>query len=123
MGIGHRIYKALDPRAIILKRHAEALARSSGNLKWYEIASKLDDQARADQYFIERKLYANVDYYSAIVLYTLDLDIDMFPPLFAMSRIAGWTTHVLEQMGGRLIRPDVNYIGPTDLAWKPINER
>jgi citrate synthase len=123
MGIGHRIYKALDPRATILKEQARALAKSSGNEKWFQIAEQLDDLARSDEYFIQRKLYANVDYYSAIVLYTLNLDIDMFPPLFAMARIAGWSAHIIEQMGGRLIRPDVNYTGAIDLEWKPLAER
>jgi citrate synthase len=123
MGIGHRVYKATDPRAAILKRHAEALAGSSGNTKWFEIASKLDDTARADPYFIERKLFANVDYYSAIVLYTLDIDLDMFTPLFAMSRIVGWTAHIIEQMGGRLIRPSANYVGPMDIEWVPVDQR
>jgi citrate synthase len=124
MGIGHRIYKALDPRAAILEQHAEALAKSSGNTKWFEIAKKLAETARADQYFIERKLYPNVDYYSAILLYTIDLDVDMFPPLFAMSRIAGWTAHIIEQYANnRLIRPDVTYIGPMGLQWVPVDQR
>lgn len=123
MGIGHRVYKANDPRAGILKHHAEALAKSSGNSKWYDIAVKLEETARADDYFIDRNLYPNVDYYSAIVLYTLDLDIDMFTPLFAMARIAGWAAHVIDQMGGRLIRPTANYVGPEDLTWTPIDER
>ncbi|MDX1993127.1 MAG: citrate/2-methylcitrate synthase [bacterium] len=123
MGIGHAIYKALDPRAIILKEKARELAQSSGNLKWFQVAEKLDDTARADQHFIERRLYANVDYYSAIVLYTINLDIDMFTPLFAMARIAGWSAHVIEQMGGKLIRPDVNYVGAMDLPWTPVDQR
>lgn len=123
MGIGHRVYKANDPRAGVLKHHAEALAKSSGNSKWFDIAVKLDETARADDYFISRNLYPNVDYYSAIVLYTLDLDIDMFTPLFAMSRIAGWSAHVIAQMSGRLIRPKANYVGPEDLTWIPLGER
>lgn len=124
MGIGHRIYKALDPRAGVLKDRAEALARSSGNGKWFDIADQLDKRARADQYFIDRNLYANVDYYSAIVLYTLHLDIDMFTPMFAMSRIAGWTSHIMEQWSSnRLMRPDVLYTGPLDLPWKSVDER
>ncbi|MCS6836777.1 MAG: citrate synthase [Anaerolineae bacterium] len=123
MGIGHRIYKALDPRAQILRDKAKAMAEASGNMKWFLIADNLAQLARADQYFIERKLYPNVDYYSAIVLYTIGLDIDMFTPLFAMSRIAGWSANVIEQMGGRLIRPDANYVGPMGLKWVPINER
>ena len=123
MGIGHRVYKAHDPRADILKRHAKALANSSGKRKWFDIAVKLAETARADAYFIERDLYPNVDYYSAIVLYTLELDIDMFTPLFAMSRIAGWSAHVIAQMGGRLIRPKANYVGPQDLDWLPLEDR
>ncbi len=123
MGIGHRVYKAPDPRAAILKRQAMALADSSGNRKWFDIAAKLADTARADDYFIQRKLYPNVDYYSAIALYTLDLDIDMFTPLFAVSRIAGWSAHVIAQMGGRLIRPKANYVGARDLPWLPMDER
>ena len=123
MGIGHRVYKSNDPRAGILRRHAEALAESSGKRKWYDIAVKLAETARADDYFIQRNLYPNVDYYSAIVLYTLDLDIDMFTPLFAMSRIAGWSAHVIAQMGGRLIRPKANYVGPRDCQWVQLDDR
>jgi len=123
MGIGHRVYKSNDPRAGILRRHAEALAESSGKRNWYDIAVKLAETARADEYFISRNLYPNVDYYSAIILYTLDLDVDMFTPLFAMSRIAGWTAHVIAQMGGRLIRPKANYVGPRGCKWTPIEDR
>ncbi|MFN8530956.1 MAG: citrate/2-methylcitrate synthase [Anaerolineae bacterium] len=124
MGIGHRVYKALDPRAAVLRDRAEALARSSGNAKWFEIADKLQALARADQYFIERNLYPNVDYYSAIVLYTLHLDVDMFTPLFAMSRMAGWTAHIMEQKAAnRLMRPDVLYVGAMDLPWVPLDQR
>lgn len=124
MGIGHRIYKAPDPRAAVLKQHAEALSKSSGNSKWFQIAEKLENAARADSYFIERKLFPNVDYYSAILLYTIDLDVDMFPPLFAMSRIAGWSAHILEQMANnRLIRPESNYTGPMGLEWVPVSQR
>jgi citrate synthase len=124
MGIGHRVYKAPDPRAAVLKQHSKALAESSGNTKWFDLAEQLEMAALADNYFIERKLFPNVDYYSAILLYTIDLDVDMFTPLFAMSRIAGWSAHILEQMANnRLIRPRANYTGAEDLAWVPINQR
>ncbi len=124
MGIGHRVYKALDPRAAVLKQHAQALAESSGNTTWFQIAENLENAARADEYFIERKLYPNVDYYSAILLYTINLDVDMFTPLFAMSRIAGWSAHILEQMANnRLIRPRSNYTGEQDLNWVPVDQR
>lgn len=124
MGIGHRVYKALDPRAAILRDRAEALAQGSGNSKWFQIADNLAKLARADQYFIERNLYPNVDYFSAIVLYTLDLDVDMFTPLFAMSRMAGWTAHIIEQVtDNRLIRPTADYTGEIDLPWVPLDQR
>lgn len=124
MGIGHRVYKALDPRAAVLRDRAEALAKGSGNEKWFRIADDLATLARADQYFIERTLYPNVDYFSAIVLYTLDLDVDMFTPLFAMSRMAGWTAHIMEQASNnRLMRPDVLYTGAVDLPYVPLAER
>ncbi len=124
MGIGHRVYKAPDPRAGVLKRHARALADSTGNSKWFDIAEKLELAARAEDFFIQRRLFPNVDYYSAILLYTIDLDVDMFTPLFVMSRIAGWSAHIFEQKrNNRLIRPSANYIGPLDLEWKPVAER
>ncbi len=123
MGIGHRVYKSNDPRAGILRQHAERLASSSGTRKWLDIAVKLAETARNDEYFIERNLYPNVDYYSAIVLHTLGLDIDMFTPLFAMSRIAGWSAHVIAQMGGRLMRPKANYVGSHDCEWVPLDQR
>ena len=123
MGIGHRVYKAPDPRAAVLKKHSEALAKSAGNTRWLEIAENLEKAALADDFFIERKLYPNVDYYSAILLYTLGLDMEMFTPLFAMSRIAGWSAHIVNQMGGRLIRPRANYVGEKDLAWVPLDQR
>lgn len=124
MGIGHRVYKAPDPRAGVLKQHARALAASSGNGKWFDIAEKLELAARAEEFFIKRRLFPNVDYYSAILLYTIDLDVDMFTPLFVMSRIAGWSAHIFEQKrNNRLIRPSANYVGPLDLEWKPVAER
>jgi citrate synthase len=123
MGIGHRVYKAPDPRAAVLKERAGALAQASGNTTWYDIAVGLADLAAADDYFIERQLYPNVDYYSAIVLYTIGLEVGDFTPLFAMSRVAGWTAHIIDQMGGRLIRPKANYVGPEDLSYTPVDGR
>lgn len=124
MGIGHRVYKAPDPRATVLREHADALAGEGANEKWFNIASRLEDLALADQYFIERKLFANVDYYSAIVLYSLGIEPDIMTPLFAMSRMAGWTAHIIEQWNdNRLIRPRANYVGDVDLDWVPIEER
>ena len=124
MGIGHRVYKAPDPRATVLRRHAKALASSTGNDKWFEVAKKLEDLAMEDAYFKERKLYANVDYYSAIVLYTLGIEPNMMTPLFAMSRMVGWTANIIEQWAdNRLIRPRANYVGEIDLDWVPLEQR
>ena len=124
MGIGHRVYKALDPRAIILEKHAAALCQRNNRCDLYQVAKRLADLAAADEYFIERKLYPNVDYYSAIVLDAVGIATDMMTPLFAMSRIAGWTAHIMEQWAdNRLIRPRGNYIGPENLTWVPIEQR
>lgn len=124
MGIGHRVYKAPDPRAAILKVRAKALAETSENSKWFEIAEKLDNLTLADDYFKERELFANVDYYSSIVLYTIGIEPDMMTPLFAMSRMAGWTANIMEQWAdNRLIRPKANYIGEIDRTWVPLGDR
>lgn len=124
MGMGHRVYKALDPRAAVLRRKAEEMSRATNNLQWFDLAVKLEEVARQDPEFIEKKLYPNVDYYSAIALYTLGIPMDQFTPLFAIARMPGWTAHVLEQWAdNRLIRPDVEYIGPMDLQWKPLDQR
>jgi citrate synthase len=125
MGIGHRVYKALDPRADVLRRRTEDLCRArEGECPLLDIAIELADLARQDPYFIERKLFPNVDYYSAIMLDAIGIETDMMTPLFAMSRVAGWTAHIIEQWAdNRLIRPRGNYVGPMDLHWVPINER
>lgn len=124
MGIGHRIYKVEDPRAKILGPLAKELAESSGKSQWYQIANEIEKLARKNDYFIERNLYANVDYYAAVVLYTIGLPIDQFTCLFAMSRIAGWCSHVLEQLAdNRLIRPKESYAGQRDLKYVPLAER
>jgi citrate synthase len=124
MGIGHRVYKAPDPRAVILKRHAEAVCEVSQQCVLLDVAKELEALALNDPYFIERKLFANVDYYSAILLDAAGIETDMMTPLFAMSRIAGWTAHIIEQWAdNRLIRPRGNYVGPIDLPWTPLEDR
>ncbi|WP_119065275.1 citrate/2-methylcitrate synthase [Aggregatilinea lenta] len=124
MGIGHRVYKAMDPRATVLKKHAEALCDYTQNCKLIDVALELEELALADEYFIERKLFPNVDYYSAIVLDAIGIETDMMTPLFAMSRVAGWTAHIIEQWhDNRLIRPRGTYIGPVDQVWTSIDER
>lgn len=124
MGIGHRVYEVEDPRAIILRPMAQRLAHSSGQGQWFEIAAKIESLTRQDNYFIERNLFANVDYYSAVVLYMIGIPVDQFTPMFALSRIAGWTAHVQEQLAdNRLIRPKARYVGPENRTFVPLAER
>lgn len=124
MGIGHRVYKVEDPRAKILRPMAEHLAKSSGQGQWYHIAAQIEQLTRSDEYFVERNLYANVDYYSAVVLYMIGIPVDQFTCIFALSRIAGWTAHVMEQLAdNRLIRPKARYVGEEERTFMPIDER
>ena len=124
MGIGHRVYKVEDPRAKILRPMAQRLAGADGQGDWFGVAQTIEQLTRQDDYFVERNLYANVDYYSAVVLYMIGLPTDQFTCLFAMSRIAGWTANVLEQLANnRLIRPRANYVGPRDLTYVPLSKR
>lgn len=124
MGIGHREYKVEDPRARVFRPMAERLAASSGQGQWYEIATQIEQLARQDDYFVQRRLFANVDYYSAVALYMIGLPVDQFTALFAISRIAGWLAHVLEQLAdNRLIRPKANYVGPAPRPFVPLAER
>ncbi len=119
-GFGHRVYKTEDPRATHLRAMSEKLGRDSGNPKWYNMS-------RAIELFIneDKKLNANVDFYSASTYATLGIDIDLYTPIFAVSRITGWAAHVIEQLDdNRLIRPRANYIGPVYPApYIPIDER
>jgi len=108
-GFGHRVYHTEDPRATHLRRMSKDLGTSSGEPKWFEISSKIEELVKAD-----KKLNANVDFYSASTYHTLGIDVDLFTPVFAVSRISGWTAHVIEQLDdNRLIRPRADYIGPT----------
>ncbi|MDQ5824552.1 MAG: tungsten formylmethanofuran dehydrogenase [Chloroflexota bacterium] len=113
MGMGHRIYKTYDPRASQLNEHARVVAERSGNTRWYEIAKRIDNISRTHEYFSERKIYPNVEFYSAPLLYTLGFKPDMMPALFGCSRISGWTAHIIEQItDNRIIRPNADYVGP-----------
>jgi citrate synthase len=107
-GFGHRVYKTEDPRATHLRRMSEQLSKDSGVAKWF-------DWSRAIELYInaEKRLNANVDFYSASTYSTLGIDVDLFTPIFAVSRISGWAAHVIEQLDdNRLIRPRAEYIGP-----------
>jgi len=119
MGIGHRIYKTLDPRAPHLKRMAQLLSAKLGEPKWIQMSERI-----AEIMLREKHLNANVDFYSATVYYSLGIPTDLFTPIFAIARTAGWTAHVREQLeSNRLIRPQSSYTGPVDLKVTPINQR
>jgi citrate synthase len=119
MGIGHRVYKTLDPRAPHLKRMAQILSTKLGEPKWIQMSERI-----AEIMLEQKNLHANVDFYSATVYYSLGIPTDLFTPIFAVSRTAGWTAHVLEQLAdNRLIRPQSRYTGPVGLKVVPIDER
>jgi citrate synthase len=119
-GFGHRVYTTEDPRATHLRRMSEELGKAAGNTKWFDMSSKIEAFVKG-----AKKLNANVDFYSASTYTTLGIDIDLFTPIFAISRIAGWAAHVIEQHdNNRLIRPRADYTGPAYPApYIPIAER
>jgi len=119
-GFGHRVYKTEDPRATHLRRMSEQLGKDAGVPKWFEMSRAIELYINAD-----KKLNANVDFYSASTYATLGIDIDLYTPIFAISRIAGWAAHIIEQLDdNRLIRPRAEYIGPAYPShWIPMEER
>jgi len=107
-GFGHRVYHTEDPRATHLREMSRDLGKASGNPKWFDYSSKIEQYIKT-----EKKLNANVDFYSASTYHTLGIDVDLFTPIFAVSRVSGWTAHVIEQLDdNRLIRPRADYLGP-----------
>ena len=119
-GFGHRVYTTEDPRATHLRRMSGDLSRSSGNSKWFDMSQKIEAFVKQ-----EKKLNANVDFYSASTYTMLGIDIDLFTPIFAISRISGWAAHVIEQHdNNRLIRPRAEYTGPAYPApYVPLDQR
>lgn len=119
MGFGHRVYKDGDPRAKHLREMSRQLSELSGDKKWYEMSVQIHELVEK-----EKGLKPNVDFYSASVYHYLGISRDLFTPIFAMSRITGWTAHVLEQYAdNRLIRPRAEYVGPKHQSYVPINQR
>ena len=107
-GFGHRVYRTEDPRATHLRRFSKSIGEKAGQPQWYAMSERIEQVVRA-----EKKLNPNVDFYSASMFYSLGIPIDLYTPIFAVSRISGWTAHVLEQyQNNRLIRPRTDYIGP-----------
>ena len=122
MGFGHRVYKTTDPRAEILRE----MARQSSTPEFFALARGTEEYALAELHRRkpDQRLYTNVEFYSAAVLNSVGLDRDLFPTTFAISRVGGWTAHVLEQMvGNRLIRPQSEYVGPQGLKFVPVDQR
>jgi citrate synthase len=119
-GFGHRVYTTEDPRATHLRRMSRELGERAGNTRWFEMSQRIEQLVKA-----EKKLNPNVDFYSASTYYTLGIPIDLFTPIFAVSRVAGWTAHCLEQYANnRLIRPRTDYIGPAyPQTLRPIENR
>ncbi|QYO65214.1 citrate synthase [Leptolyngbya sp. 7M] len=119
MGIGHAVYRTEDPRATWLRKFSKTMAERKGESKWFEMSQRIE------QLMYEKKgMYPNVDFYSASTYYLMDIPLDLYTPIFAVSRISGWTGHVLEQYeNNKLIRPRAEYIGERGLKYKPISER
>ena len=119
-GFGHRVYHTEDPRATHLRQMSRDLGQRAGQPQWYEMSQRIEALVKG-----EKKLNANVDFYSASTYYALQIPIDLFTPIFAVSRISGWTAHVLEQYANnRLIRPRAEYVGPEyPQRYHPLEER
>ena len=122
MGFGHRVYKAYDPRATYLKTLAKQLAEDTGNMDLYEKSHAVEEVMERE--VASKGIYPNVDFYSATAYHCLGLKLDLFTPMFAMSRISGWAGHAIEQLeAARLIRPKAEYVGPHDVEYTPIERR
>jgi len=119
MGFGHRVYRKGDPRAKHLKEMSRKLTTITGETKWYEMSTKIEEIVTS-----EKALPPNVDFYSASVYHSLGIEHDLFTPIFAVSRVSGWLAHILEQYdNNRLIRPRAEYVGPQKQAYIPIEQR
>jgi citrate synthase len=119
MGFGHRVYRTEDPRAAHLRRMSEELGRKAGQAHWFAMQRTIEDMMKR-----EKGLYCNVDFYSASTYYVMGIPLDLYTPIFAVSRVSGWCAHVLEQHAdNRLIRPRAEYVGAMDRKWIPGRKR
>ncbi len=118
-GFGHRVYKTYDPRALILRELSRKMGEKAGDLRWFEISRVVEEIV-----IRERGIYPNVDFFSGSMYYSMGIPIDLYTPIFAVSRISGWTAHILEQLAdNRLIRPRAEYVGPERLEYVPLERR
>ncbi len=119
MGFGHAVYRTEDPRATHLRKFSKEMGEREGEMKWYEMSRKVEEVIMR-----EKGLYPNVDFFSASTYYMMGIPLDLYTPIFAVSRISGWTGHILEQYAdNKLIRPRAEYVGKRDLAYVPIDQR
>lgn len=119
MGFGHAVYRTEDPRATHLRRFSKEIGERVGNTKWYDMSRKVEEVVMR-----EKGLYPNVDFYSASTYYMMGIPLELYTPIFAVSRISGWTGHILEQYANnRIIRPRAEYTGPRNVPYTPIDER
>jgi citrate synthase len=119
MGFGHRVYRTEDPRAAHLRRMSESLGSRAGQPQWFAIQRIVEDVMRRD-----KGLYCNVDFYSGSMYYVMGIPLDLYTPMFAVSRVSGWCAHVLEQHAdNRLIRPRADYVGHMNRRWVPVRKR
>lgn len=124
MGIGHAVYQTEDPRATHLRRMSEATGQRQGDTKWFDMSKQIEDIVVGEMNRKGKKIRANVDFYSASTYYMLGIPVDLYTPIFAVSRISGWTAHVLEQLSNnKLIRPRADYTGEMNLKYTPIEQR
>ncbi|HET6401081.1 MAG TPA: citrate synthase [Candidatus Kapabacteria bacterium] len=119
MGFGHRVYRTEDPRATHLRKFSEEMGKRTGETQWFQMSKTIE------QFILEEKhLYSNVDFYSASTYYLMGIPLDLYTPIFAMSRVSGWVAHDLEQYAhNRIIRPTAEYTGPVDSKWLPVADR
>jgi citrate synthase len=126
MGFGHRVYKVRDPRADVLAAAAERMFTRTGDMSLYTLARSVEKTALRllEEYKPGRRLQTNVEFYTALVLHGLGLEVPLFTPTFAISRVSGWIAHSMEQKrSNRIIRPQSEYTGPRDRKWVPVAER
>ncbi len=122
MGFGHRVYKAKDPRAVILERMSEELGKRANDSKWFEMTRRVEEIFQPT--VAAKGIFPNVDFYSASAYHVMGIPSDLFTAIFACSRVVGWTAHLFEQYANnRLFRPSSDYVGETGRKWKPVSER
>lgn len=124
MGMGHRVYRAKDPRSIVLEKYLKRLAEKKGDTSKYDTLKAIENHMAEVMEAKGKKIYPNVDFFSGSLYNLLGIEPSEFTPIFAVARVVGWVSHIIEQWeDNRIFRPKALYVGESDLKWKPINER